>query len=489
MTFSDEFQNKNASFLIKLAWTVEIIAVLIGLTISIVVAVSAHSAYTNQEEVNLLGSASSILVAALPFLLIAVVELCKIPLTFAFMAVKNIFWRSLFLFFVMFLCFITFETMLNGFERNFSMLNHAIDTRKNDIENMESEVVLLERRQQRVQRFTEEDLTGEIDSNQLAIDEAYRTGVKQVNQRTKSILSDIDYSFKETIDAEVGELILIRDKYYDDWNTERQTIEDRFSSLLLDNLSDSRKEKQRLQEELDGLKAEMSREMDDATFLTRSAVERKYRNLIAAKNRQIDQITTGFLGADALQKQSSMEDQLKQQIAFVNNKYEGRIQEMSERIETKKQEVIDREKANKALEITVYSNAEKSKGRFITTKRQDEKELNNYLSTKQQELEAINVKVNDIEDKIFYLRNDQRNVQSDINRLINQNQVYRLAMYASGAESPTDVTRKMVGIVALLWFGSLALIASITGVMLCLAGFYLKRQLMGRAREDEVVTS
>ena len=33
----------------------------------------------------------------------------------------------------------------------------------------------------------------------------------------------------------------------------------------------------------------------------------------------------------------------------------------------------------------------------------------------------------------------------------------------------------MVGIVALLWFGSLALISSVAGVMLALAGFYLRR--------------
>lgn len=79
------------------------------------------------------------------------------------------------------------------------------------------------------------------------------------------------------------------------------------------------------------------------------------------------------------------------------------------------------------------------------------------------------------------LRNDQRNIQANINMLISQNQVYRIAMYAYGKESPVDVERRMVGVVALLWFGSLALIASVTGVMLALAGFYLKRTLLEEA--------
>lgn len=58
-------------------------------------------------------------------------------------------------------------------------------------------------------------------------------------------------------------------------------------------------------------------------------------------------------------------------------------------------------------------------------------------------------------------------------------------MYAYGAESPSEVDRQMVGIVALIWFGSLALIASVTGVMLSLAGFYMRRELMAQTREKE----
>ena len=87
-------------------------------------------------------------------------------------------------------------------------------------------------------------------------------------------------------------------------------------------------------------------------------------------------------------------------------------------------------------------------------------------------------------NKIFLLKNDQRNIQAAINMLINQNQVYRIAMYAYGKESPLDVDRSMVGLVALLWFGSLALIASVTGVMLALAGFYLKRLILSEELEE-----
>jgi hypothetical protein len=91
------------------------------------------------------------------------------------------------------------------------------------------------------------------------------------------------------------------------------------------------------------------------------------------------------------------------------------------------------------------------------------------------ELEEITDRSFGIDEKIFELRNRQRVLETEISHLINQNQIYRLAMYAYGKQTATEVDRRMVGIVALLWFGSLSLIASVCGVMLALAGFYLRR--------------
>lgn len=482
MAFSREYKDKYATFLIKLAWSVEIVAVLIGLMISLVVSISASQAFmSGQEDAGFFGTTSNMLVAGLPFLLVALVELCKIPLIFTFMAVTNVKWRLIFMFFVFFLCTITFETMLNGFERNFSNLNFAIDTRKNQIENINAEIGLLEIRRDRIQKFTEEDLLAEVEGEQSQIDSTYSANVRRTDANTKALLDQIDYSFKDDIDAEIDALMVRRDSYYEDWNTERAEIEERFSTILLGNISDSRGEKERLVEELEALKREKRQRVKDAGFLTRAGVEKRYNDMIAAKDRQIAEISTGYLGGDALTKQAVMEDQFKAQMAFMNDKYQGRIDDINARIEAKKQEIIDKEQANISLESTLLSNADKSRARYLTIKRDAEGELDAYRQEKESELAIIGRQVEEIEDKIFMLRNDQRNIRANINMLISQNQVYRIAMYAYGKESPIDVERRMVGVVALLWFGSLALIASVTGVMLALAGFYLKRILLEEA--------
>lgn len=482
MAFSRDYKEVYAAFLIKMAWSLEIVAVLIGLMISLVVSINASQSYTNgMEGAGFLGTTSNMLVAGLPFVLVAIVELCKIPLTFTFMAVSDLKWRLIFAFFVFFLCLITFETMVNGFERNFANLNYAIDTRKNQIENINSEIGLLDIRKARVQTIIEEELLAEVDAQQADINSSYSESVKRINVDTKSVLEKIDYSFREEIEAEIDQLMARRDEYYVQWNSEREALDERFSKILLGNISDSRGERERLVAELDALKREKAARLSDATFLTRAGIEKRFDALITAKDKQIADIATGYMGGDALTKQAVMEEQFKAQTTFMNAKYQGRIDEANARIAAKKQEILDKEQANIELESNVLANADKSKSRYLGIKRDAEKQLNTYFESKSEELAEILRQVREIEDKVFRLKNDQRNIQAEINLLISQNQVYRIAMYAYGKESPVDVERQMVAVVALIWFGSLALIASVTGVMLSLAGFYLRRVLLDKA--------
>ena len=478
--FDFRYTDQYASFLIRLAWTVEIIAALIGLTISIIVGVSAG--LSDQFEESLLGQGASVLVAGLPFLLVAVVELCKIPLTFAFIAVESTSWRLLFLFFVLFLCLITFETMFNGFERNFSNLNYAIDTYKNQIEDLDAEEELVQWRMDRVQTFTQEDLVQEIDQRQGEIDAVYAASVTSARNNAEKAVAGIDYSFRDEIPQEIEALMRRRDTYYEQWSVEREGIENRFSGLLLDNISDSRGEKERLLAERNALQVEMADALAAANFLTRSTVENKYRTLISEKDQRIADITEGYLGGDAIVQQSQMEGQLKGQLAFTAAKYQGRIDDTNKLIEDQQALLMERDADVQSALVGAEQAAQSSINRFFAVKKSNEQVLEAYSEERQAELDVIMQSVYVLEDKVLALRNAKRKAATKINHLINQNQIYRLAMYAYGTDRPSDVDRGMIGIVAFIWFGSLALIASVTGVMLALAGFYLRRNM----RPDEL---
>lgn len=429
-----------------------------------------------------MGQGASVLVAGLPFLLVAAVELCKIPLTFAFIAVESTSWRLLFLFFVLFLCLITFETMFNGFERNFSNLNYAIDTYKNQIEDLDAEEELVQWRMDRVQTFTQEDLVQEIDQRQGEIDAVYAASVTSARNNAEKAVAGIDYSFRDEIPQETEALMRCRDTYYEQWSVEREGIENRFSGLLLDNISDSRGEKERLLAERNALQVEMADALAAANFLTRSTVENKYRTLISEKDQRIADITEGYLGGDAIVQQSQMEGQLKGQLAFTAAKYQGRIDDMNKLIEDQQALLMERDADVQSTLVGAEQAAQSSINRFFAVKKSNEQVLEAYSEERQAELDVIMQSVYVLEDKVLALRNAKRKAATKINHLINQNQIYRLAMYAYGTDRPSDVDRGMIGIVAFIWFGSLALIASVTGVMLALAGFYLRRNM----RPDEL---
>ena len=464
-----------AKFLIQLGWTVEIIAVVIGLAISVVVSYSAYKSFPHEQgAVNLLEGYFAMSVASLPFILVAVAELCKIPLTYAFMCVKNIAWRLLFLFFVMFLCLITFETMFNGFERNFSNLNRAIDFRKNEIESLDSQIALLTRQKKYTQAFTEDELLGDVSQSRETINEKYTQMISNLNAKTAQLTAGLNGSNKQQINAEIERLMDVRDQYYEDWKSEKRSLENRFSSLLLDNISGSQNERERLLAELEALKREMAQELEDSNFFTRDATETKYRALIKEKNQQLSQITSGFLGGEALEKQSKMETQLKQQIELVNQKYTGRLTDLNQRIDDLRKEIVDQDRQHEEQRQNIILTTESEKSRLLQVKAQEERQLTEYETKKESELETITSTVATLNKKIFRLQNQRGKYQTQIGHLINQNQVYRLAMYAYGMSSAKEVDRSMVGVVAFIWFGSLSLITAVTGVMLALAGFYLR---------------
>jgi len=322
--------------------------------------------------------------------------------------------------------------MLNGFERNFSNLNRAIDERKNKMEDAKSQVALLEKRRSYIVKFTEDELENDLLDSRTDVQKGYEKSISNVNSYARRALSKIDYSFKPEIETEIQRLMDVRDVYYKEWSEEKATIEDRFSVLLLQNISGSSEEKDRLLSELEILKSEKEKAVADAGFFTIDGVERKYRDLIARKEDQIGKITLGYLGGDAIQKQSSMQEQLKQQLDFVNEKFNRRLTELNERIEGLELDLEEKITNNIKTEAKINNNAGAQRARYSKTKKASLTDLKSYEDQKLQELEVIAERSFGIDEQIFEFQNLQGKYQNEINHLINQNQVYRLAMYAYG---------------------------------------------------------
>ena len=95
--------------------------------------------YKEIENPTLFDTASFIQ-GMLPFLAIAVVEITKIPLALGFYRSKMLRWKTLFLTALLLVMAITFETMFNGLENNFSNLTSRIVREENKISDLSLEI-------------------------------------------------------------------------------------------------------------------------------------------------------------------------------------------------------------------------------------------------------------------------------------------------------------------------------------------------------------
>ncbi len=99
-------------FLLRFAWTVEICAASVGLLFAWLILFSKVSGIgTTNDQL-------TVILAAIPFLIVALVELTKIPLVKAYYFSTSPIHKFVFLFSLLLVSFITFETFANGFQLN-----------------------------------------------------------------------------------------------------------------------------------------------------------------------------------------------------------------------------------------------------------------------------------------------------------------------------------------------------------------------------------
>lgn len=470
--------------LVKFAWVVEILAVSIGFLISIIVSFSVYAELDKMDRTLNFGDYSSILVAALPFVLVAVVEASKIPVATAMMYAKHTSWRILFFIGLVLLASITFETMLNGFERNFSGLNIAIDDKKNASLLLQGKIDDFDRRKKDI------DIIDplEVDNNyQNSIQNAnsayYQTLEKEreyINRQITKLSSD-----NEAIrgyQTEITELNQKEREIYDAWDVERSALQKRLRGLLNSYVAGSENDKEKLQRELDKLKAEMQQEMDDANFFTRPTVEKKYRQLITEKENRLYTVADRTIGDDALAKQTKSEQQLQDQLQVLGQDYQKRIDLGRQRMAYLEEQILSQTKGLEEKRDSYRTNYDKVAQQAAQNRNGTVSRSASEKDSQLAQYDEIQIEVRAIDNQIYGLKQEQTLLKNDINRLVNSNQIYRLAAYVSNKEQAIDVPKSTVGLVALVWFASLAFISAVTGVFLAIAGIYMQRIY---AKDDE----
>lgn len=467
-----ELNKKYGGRLVAIAWSIEIIAASIGLFIGISSAISSIAYYESLEGSNaIIGSTfTNTFIGAAPFIIIAAVELTKIPLALGFYRTKRLVWRLLFLITLLLLVFVTFETMFNGLERNFSALESKIQEPRRQFQEQNSKL------------------------------DNINTALSEVNSRTVEQIDD-DYLVKINTATEES-----RNRINELSNSRNQSIQkitDNKNSLLesYTSISDSRG----TQQKVDRIRADIKKEEDDAIKLIQAENDRintQLEDIDIAIQKIEDNMTSELLNAGifgkgairtAAQNKTNQRIEEKQTIskaredviskieakrdAFVNSKRIDLAKAEEELTKAQGKDSGDIEKGTSAYDKQIDSEYEYWGGLIAEENSSLERRLNS-LDSEKAELKSLQRKREEsiplLEGERLAIRQEIVSLENQINAAARENNIYRITGRFYDRESAADIKVEELKVVTSIWFGSIAFIAAVVGAVLALAGFVLQ---------------
>jgi len=467
-----ELNKQYGKNLVRIAWGIEIIAASIGLFIGVSSAYTTIGYYADMEDTVRAGNVfTNVFIGAAPFIIIAAVELTKIPLALGFYRTKRLVWRLLFLVTLFMLVFVTFETLFNGLERNFSALESKIQKPRNAYQEQKATLANMQTSINEATARTVEQINEDF---AVKISEAATEGRSKISSiederdaEIKKIDEQIDrLSESLTVAADASGLQQKVDRIRSDIKTARENATAQIQSerdavsASLENIDIS----------IQKIDENMTSEMNNKGFLTSAsgirAAAKEIRDIQLANKKQIsesleakindiDNRLEAYILAQNIELKSSEANLTKSQ-ASMSGMLGKNLDTLQARVDDKMQQYS---KLIEEANVSSNKNIER-----IETEREAAKEIQ---SNREKGLPAL-------EQQRMVIRTEIIKLENEINMAARENNIYRITGRFYDRESAAEITVEELKVVTSIWFGSIALIASLVGAVLALAGFVLQ---------------
>ena len=482
----EKYKESKATQLIVCAWIIEICAAGIGFFFAYTTG-EATRKYLAQDTEAFIGDPNiSVTLAMLPFMIIGVVELTKIPLAFAAYNAKPGFWKALFIGVLLSLCLITGETIFTGMERSldnqlkyFQGDKKAQEELKVDVSNLEKIVITL------TQERPLDDIDSEYRKQIIGFDQAHYTKLDEINTERQSRLSILETQKSESRDLfingssqnEVGSLLGLLDNVQKSIQKLEEDVAEEVANLRA-TAQDEIVSKNDEIKSLDQSISEVSASITGGLLSNNSAKEKTVAAAEASKLKAKDE-----LEKIKLKRDKAINDYRNRENVRLVKLEEEKSRILSELTEarSKSEEVFNIEQDGINKEINAIAARFDTRQADIEVKYKQEKALreNNYMDARGR-AERVQTNLDDTRAEIKLKKEEIIDVEQIINSKAGEIQVMRFAAtyaaFVSDGERQgvENVTPEDIGTVMLFWFGSIALIAATTGTVISFASFYIR---------------
>lgn len=463
--------------LYRFAWVIEVFAVSIGLGIAVMQLATSFTELNSGKEGALgFGDWTNIIIAAIPFLMVAAVEITKIPFTDAFYKTTHRVWKVVFLISLIIISGITFESALNGFERNFNALNIGVTKLQKQLLVTEESMVPIQDRIDRAAALTIEKVEGEYTDRytQLSAQRAEQTSV--VDDRKAQLRASIQSEYTEGLQNQLSvlreEVATVRQEQRDALSDHRErfTVEsDSAANVQKSKLRGLAQEAKREEDSLDAIRSDGAKAIAGANLFNATSTRERVEKEIADQQKRVDAARERLDIARNGDGNNTRAELYRQEQSQIRDDYDQRLIILQEEIKsltnTYNQSIGTREK-DVASTLATYDTEllaieEKFSGQFREVKQLRDNQLT-ILENNTTLIAGWEGDLDDLQERKVALR-------EDINTAVGDNQIYRMAQLFSGAESSADIPKNYIVNVAVTWFASLAGMVAFTGVILAMA--------------------
>lgn len=468
--------------LIIFAWAVEICAVIIGFAISIMQGITSFEELeANKNGILGFGDYTNVFIAMMPFLMVAIVEITKIPFVGATYKTSHKKWKFVFGISLLFLAFITFESALNGFERNFHALIFSIDKYKKELVAVEEEIAPLVEKRERLANLSAPQIESEYSQRHAIISEERSRQANIIQDRIQGLraASQTEYikGLNDQIDDRRDQVKALR--------ADRQKEIDALinaSSQLTDNAaSEINTQRRSLQQQLineqnylQTLRKERDQKIEDAGYFSENSVREQENKRVNQQEQKVESLRSQLNQLSDADRQTQLRERFNKDIEAVKDRYQNREDKLNKEIQalsmTLSKSLGAREKDIENVIKTHMKELANIEQKFQEQQKENEAFREQSFNTLSQNKNLIA----DLEQNLFDKQNQRVELRNLVNIKVGDNQVYRMAQWWFNKESAADLDRKDVMSIATLWFGSLALLIAVTGILLAFASYVIR---------------
>lgn len=467
-------RNRISIMLVRFAWAVEIVAVIIGLMLAMLTAVTYFESAGTGTPSHYMNAT----VGTLPFIIVAMVEITKIPLTGAAFYARGVVWKVVFILALLFVALITFETMFNGLERFFNAQTSGVVEYKKKLVAVEEQIKDKNATKSRVQSVTIDTIEDDYNKRRTAISNDRNAQIQEIEDIIKDKRAGINTNYVMQLKEEKETLRGDRELLLTGRENRIKNISERFDLEASRIGSDVNSKRLSLQKEVAALRKTRSEELrnrlkesQESNVFTRSTRTEQYDQRITEINNRINEIVNKIALLGESEANESQVARRAKAIKTVEKEFEHSIDDLDRRIRKiskKISETVAVEEADIQGSIDEYHREiERIRSKFEAQEK--ENLLNRELAITI--LRDDETKVTSLNSEIGKLEDERSGLRVVINKMVDNTQVYRIATWWTGKESAADVDRQDVALTAFIWFGSLSAIAAFTGIILAAASY------------------